>query len=71
MIYKVYYQESKKEMPKRENTHSLYIEAVNKPDAIKRVEDNNPKFNIEQVEALDDKTLEYEKQGVNYKLVEY
>ncbi|MCZ3394379.1 DNA-directed RNA polymerase subunit epsilon, partial [Enterococcus faecium] len=25
MIFKVYYQESKKETPRRENTHSLFI----------------------------------------------
>ena len=59
MIFKVYYQESKKETPRRENTHSLFIEAETKPDA------------IEQVELLEGKALEYEQQGVNYKLVEY
>ncbi|MEO4706545.1 DNA-directed RNA polymerase subunit epsilon [Pediococcus pentosaceus] len=71
MIFKVYYQESKKETPRRENTHSLFIEAETKTDAIKRVETNNPDFNVEQVELLEGKALEYEQQGVNYKLVEY
>jgi DNA-dependent RNA polymerase auxiliary subunit epsilon len=71
MIFKVYYQESKKETPRRENTRSLFIEAETKPDAIKRVETNNPDFNVEQVELLEGKALEYEQQGVNYKLVEY
>jgi DNA-dependent RNA polymerase auxiliary subunit epsilon len=71
MIFKVYYQESKKETPRRENTRSLYIEAESKPDAIKRVEENNKDFNLEQIELLEGKALEYEQQGVNYKLVEY
>ncbi|MFV5783737.1 DNA-directed RNA polymerase subunit epsilon [Pediococcus acidilactici] len=71
MIFKIYYQESKKEMPRRENTRSLYIEADSQPEAIKRVEDHNPDFNLEQIEVLEGKTLEYEQQGVNYKLVEY
>lgn len=71
MIFKVYYQESKKETPRRENTRSLFIEADSKQDAIKRVEDHNPDFNLEQIEALEGKALEYEQQGANYRLVEY
>ncbi|AEV95105.1 DNA-directed RNA polymerase subunit epsilon [Pediococcus claussenii] len=70
MIYKVYYQESKAAMPKRENTHSLYIDATNKSEAIARVENNNS-FNVEQVELLEGNALEYEQQSASYKLVEY
>ncbi|OIM96672.1 hypothetical protein BIY40_02140 [Pediococcus acidilactici] len=70
MIFKIYYQESKKEMPRRENTRSLYIEADSQPEAIKRVEDHNPDLTSNKLKFRG-KALEYEQQGVNYKLVEY
>ncbi|GEP19591.1 DNA-directed RNA polymerase subunit epsilon [Pediococcus argentinicus] len=70
MIYKVYYQESKQENPRRENTHSLYLEAENKSEAIKKVEENTD-FNLEQIEALTGKALEFEQQEESYKLSEF
>ena len=44
MIFKVTYQENKIEAPRRENTLSLYVEAANKPEARKLIEDNK-KYN--------------------------
>lgn len=70
MIFKIYYQDTKTESPRRENTHSLFIEADSKPDAIRRVEENTG-FNLEQVEELEGKALEYEQESASYKLVEY
>ncbi len=68
MIFKVYYQETKKRNPKREDTRSLYIDAANMPEARMIVEENTS-HNIELIEALSDKVLAYEQQGVNFKVV--
>ena len=57
MIYKIYYQETKDRNPKREQTHSLYIEA---DDAV-----------IEFVQELDEKHLAYEKENADFKLAEF
>ncbi|MDR0922201.1 MAG: DNA-dependent RNA polymerase auxiliary subunit epsilon family protein [Lactobacillales bacterium] len=70
MIYKIYYQETKERNPKREQTHSLYIEAASDVDARKRVEDNTP-YNIEYVQLLEGNHLEYEKENADFTLVEY
>lgn len=60
MIYKIYYQETKDRNPKREQTHSLYIEADDAVIARRLVEQNTP-YNIEFVQELDEKHLAYEK----------
>lgn len=68
MIFKVYYQETKKRNPKREDTRSLYIDAANMPEA-RMIVEKNTSHNIELIEALSDKALAYEQQGVNFKVV--
>ncbi|MGL4535457.1 MAG: RNA polymerase epsilon subunit, partial [Weissella cibaria] len=40
MIFKVYYQPTKTQNPKRENTQSLYIDAADQPAARLAVESN-------------------------------
>ena len=76
MIYKVFYQETKDRSPQRENTRSLYleIEAQSELDgriqARKLVEDNT-NYNIEFIELLSDKHLEYEKESGNFELREF
>jgi len=60
MIYKIYYQETKDRNPKREQTHSLYIEADDAVIARRLVEQNTPD-NSEFVQELDEKHLAYEK----------
>ena len=62
MTFKVYYQPSKKSNPKRENTHVMYFEAKDEVEA---------RHLVEIIEALDEATLEYEKQSVNFKLTEF
>ena len=42
MIYKVFYQESKEQNPKREQTKVLYIDAETEVLARQLVEDNTP-----------------------------
>lgn len=75
MIYKVFYQETKDRSPRRENTRSLYleVEADNELEgrikARKLVEENTD-YNIEFIELLSDKHLEYEKESGAFELTE-
>ena len=70
MIYKIYYQETKDRNPKREQTHSLYIEADDAVIARRLVEQNTP-YHIEFVQELDEKHLAYEKENADFKLAEF
>lgn len=70
MIYKVFYQETKTRNPKREQTQSLYIDAVDEVTARQQVEENTP-YNIEYIQALEGSHLEYEKENTDFKLTEF
>nr|WP_211089202.1 DNA-directed RNA polymerase subunit epsilon [Lactobacillus sp. HBUAS51381] len=70
VIYKVYYQNDKKRNPKREDTHSLYLEADTEVEARAQVEAHT-EHNIEFIEAIEGNTLAYEQQNPNYKLTEF
>lgn len=70
MIYKVFYQDTKVRNPKREQTHSLYIEADDIVEARALVEANTP-YNIEHIETLEGNHLEYEKENTDFKLTEF
>lgn len=76
MIYKVFYQETKERSPRREKTRALYleVEAANELEgriqARKLVEENTP-YNIEFIELLSDKHLEYEKESGTFELTEF
>lgn len=70
MIFKVYYQPTQRINPRRENTETLYLEAKSEVEARLLVEENT-EYNVEFIEGLDDKTLEYEKQSENFKLTEF
>lgn len=70
MTFKVYYQPGATKRPVRENTQSLYIEADSEAQALLLVEENTD-YNIEFVEQLDDKALEYEKQNPNFKITKF
>ncbi|MFD1849200.1 DNA-dependent RNA polymerase subunit epsilon [Oceanobacillus bengalensis] len=66
MIFKVLYQELSGEIPVRERTKSMYIEA----DSVREVRDilADRKVNIELIQQLDEKHLEYEKQSEDFKV---
>lgn len=68
MIYKVYYQEKVTEMPVREKTKSLYIEAESERDARRKLIDRP--YNIEHIEPLEGDYLEYEKQNEDFEVLE-
>ena len=75
MIYKVFYQETKERNPRRENTHSLYLDIDAKDElegrikARKLVEEKTP-YNVELITLLSDKHLEYEKESGNFTITE-
>ena len=68
MIYKVYYQETKERNPKREQTHSLYVEADNEEIVHNLLRENTP-YNVEYIQLLEGNHLEYEKENADFKLM--
>ena len=66
MIYKVYYQESIKEIPVRENTKTIYLEASSEREVRHYLSERN--HNIELVQLLEGNYLEYEQNSPNFKL---
>ncbi|MGM7635992.1 DNA-dependent RNA polymerase subunit epsilon [Bacillus sp. Hm123] len=66
MIFKVYYQEQKHEVPVREHTRVLYTEA-NSEREVRHALKNRP-YNVEFVQKIENSYLEYEKQSPNFKL---
>lgn len=68
MIFKVFYQEKMLEVPVRENTKVLYVEAESEREV--RTKLQNSGYNIEFVQSVTGAHLEYEKQNENFKVVE-
>lgn len=66
MIFKVFYQESKGQVPVRENTHSIYVEAESEKDVRKKLAPRE--YNIEFIQVVEGKFLEYEQQSTNFKV---
>ncbi|GEK31162.1 UPF0356 protein [Kurthia zopfii] len=69
MIYKVYYQESMLEVPVRENTKSLYLEAEDPREVRELLADR--KYNIELIQLLEGNYLEYEQASENFHLEQF
>lgn len=69
MVFKIYYQETKAQNPKRENTEVMYVEGDDLPTVRYKVE-HNTTHNIEFIEELSTAALEYEKNSVNFKMTE-
>lgn len=69
MIFKVYYQENELEIPVREKTKTLYIEA-DSVRAVRHILKDRP-INIEYVQLIEGPYLEYEKQSANFALQEH
>ena len=66
MIYKVYYQENVHEVPVRENTKTLYIEASSEREVRQKIKDRP--YNVEYIQLLEGNHLEYEQASPNYKV---
>ena len=76
MIYKVFYQETKDRSPKREMTRALYLDIDAKNELEGRIaaraliEEKTP-YNVEFIELLSDKHLEYEKEHADFEITEF
>ena len=64
MIYKVYYQENISEIPVRENTKTIYVEASTEREVRAYLKERN--YNIELVQLLEGAHLEYEQNSPNF-----
>ncbi|MGT2636318.1 DNA-dependent RNA polymerase subunit epsilon [Streptococcus ratti] len=76
MIYKVFYQETKDRSPRREQTKALYLDIDAKDELEGRIKarqivEEKTAYNIELVELLSDKHLEYEKETGAFELTEF
>ncbi|MEH7477373.1 DNA-directed RNA polymerase subunit epsilon [Bacillus altitudinis] len=68
MIYKVFFQASTTEVPVREHTYSLYVEAVSERDVRDKLKKHN--YNIEFIQPVDGAFLDYERESENFKVLE-
>ncbi len=66
MIYKVWYQKNRDEIPVRENTDALFIEASSEKEVRQKLAKKN--YIIEYIEPVSEAYLEYEKKTNNFKL---
>ncbi|UOQ48010.1 DNA-directed RNA polymerase subunit epsilon [Gracilibacillus caseinilyticus] len=66
MIYKVLYQENAAEIPVREHTKSLYIQASSERQVRESLKDKQ--INIEFIQLMNEAHLNYEQQSPFYKL---
>ena len=64
-VFKVFYQENA-EIPVRENTQVVYVEADGVPAVRKYLDDRN--YNVELVQELSEAYLEFEKQSEDFKV---
>ncbi|GEL08166.1 DNA-dependent RNA polymerase subunit epsilon [Salisediminibacterium halotolerans] len=61
MVFKVYYQETIEEVPVREETKAMYVEAETEEQVRRSLKNTN--YNIEFVTPLSDAALAYEKEN--------
>lgn len=66
MIYKIYYQDNMLEVPVRENTMSMFIEASSVQEVRQLLKGRN--INIEYIQLLEGKHLEYEQASPHFEL---
>jgi DNA-dependent RNA polymerase auxiliary subunit epsilon len=66
MIFKVLYQENRAEVPVRENTQSLYVEASSEREVRQHLKDRN--YNIEFIQLLEGSHLQYEQASPNFEV---
>lgn len=66
MIFKVLYQELPNEVPVRERTKSMYIEADSEREVRQKLVDREYSINVEFVQPLNEAHLNFEKQSENF-----
>lgn len=70
MIYKVLYQKTKDQVPQRETTSSLYIDAQS-VGQVRELLDQHTDYLVEYIQALDENHLAYEKKQPGFQLTEF
>jgi DNA-dependent RNA polymerase auxiliary subunit epsilon len=68
MIFKVYFQETITEVPVREKTKAIYVEADFEREVRTKLADRG--YNVERVEPVTGAYLNYEKQNEDFKVLE-
>jgi len=68
MIFKVYFQESNKQVPVREKTQTIYVKGDSERDVRTKIADRQ--YNVEYVEAVKGNYFEYEKQKEDFEVLE-
>lgn len=75
MIFKIFYQDSKDNSPRREQTKSLYLDITTDSELkgqiiARQLIEEKTKFNVEYIEAISKKHLAYEKETGAFELTE-
>jgi len=68
LIFKVFYQDTIDEVPVREKTKTLYIEAESERDVRRKLQDRQ--INIEYIQPLEGAHLAYEQQHADFHVLE-
>ena len=77
MITRFFIKKQKNVSPRRETTRALYLdidassELEGRIAARQLVEENRPEYNIEYIELLSDKLLDYEKETGAFEITEF
>jgi len=66
MVFKILYQDNYEEMPLRERTRSMYVEAESVREVRNKLKDRN--YNIEYIQELDEAHLNYEKKSEDFRV---
>ncbi|KXH79843.1 DNA-dependent RNA polymerase subunit epsilon [Sporosarcina sp. HYO08] len=66
MIYKIYYQENMHQIPVRENTKSMYVEADSERAVRKKLKSRG--YNIEFIQLIEGEHLEYEQADPHFEI---
>ncbi|SDH88346.1 MULTISPECIES: DNA-dependent RNA polymerase subunit epsilon [Alteribacillus] len=66
MIYKVFYQKNFQEVPVRENTDAMFIEAETEREVRRKLADKN--YNIELVQPVSENLLKFEEKNEDFKV---
>lgn len=76
MIYKVFFQESKEQTPRREDTKVLYLEVDASTELEGRIIarqliEEHTNYNVELIQQLSPKALEYEQTHAEFHITEF
>lgn len=66
MIYKVFYQDNLTEVPVRENTRSVFVEADSEREVRQKLADKN--YNIEYVQLVSEDLLKFEQSKEDFRV---